>query len=174
MLATVHGLRDGLPVRLRLTRPTDAPRVRAFLEQLSHETRHRRFLAAMPEIPESVVRHFTFYDPRERMIVAATAHLDGTERILGIADIALLDTGVAELAVVVADEHQGRGVGTLLAEAIASLALRQGATHLKAEMLDRNVAMLRLMEALGPVVQTVEGGTWVVYARLSRDAHRAA
>jgi GNAT superfamily N-acetyltransferase len=174
MLATVHELRDGVPVRLRLTRPTDAPRVRAFLEHLSDETRHRRFLAAMPQVPESVVRHFTFYDPRERMIVAATAHLDGTECMLGIADIALLETGVAELAVVVADEHQGRGVGTLLSEAIASLALRNGATHLKAEMLDRNIPMLRLMEALGPVVQSVEDGNWVVYARLPRDARHAA
>jgi acetyltransferase len=174
MLAAVHELGDGLQVRLRLVRPTDAPRVRAFLEQLSPESRHRRFLASMPQVPESVVRHFTFYHPRERLIVAATAHVDGTERILGIADVALLSTGVAELAAVVADDYRGRGLGTLLSEAVASLALRHGATHLKAEMLDRNVPMLRVMEALGSTVQTVEDGHWVVYARLRRDARHAA
>jgi len=174
MLATTHELREGLRVRLRLTRPTDAPRVRVFLNHLSDQTRHRRFFIAMPHVPENVVRHFTFYDPRERLIVAATTHAEGTERIVGVADIAMLDTGVSELAVVVADDYQRQGVGIALSEAVASLALRQGATHLKAEMLERNQPMLRLMERLGPVVQTVEDGNSVVYARLPQGLRRAA
>jgi RimJ/RimL family protein N-acetyltransferase len=174
LMATTHQVGDGLRVRLRLSRPSDTPRVRAFLEGLSPETRHLRFFTAMPTVPEHVVRHFTFYNPRERLIVVAAAMIDGHEQILGLADVVLLDTGVAELAVVVDDELQQRGVGKLLTEVIASLAVRQGATHLYAELLDHNVPMRRLMERLGRTVHTVQDGTSQLYTRLAAPQRRAA
>lgn len=174
LMATTHEVGDGLRVRLRLSRPSDTPRVREFLEGLSPETRHKRFFTAMPTVPEHVVRHFTFYNPRERMIVVAVALIDGRERILGLADIVLLETGVAELAVVVDDGLQKQGVGTLLTEVIASLAVRQGATHLYAELLDDNEPMRRLMERLGHTVRTVQDGTAQLYTRLAAPQRRAA
>src|SRR5215208_6956285 len=134
MLASTHELADGSRVRLRLSRPTDLPRIEAFLHGLSDETRSRRFLAAVPAPGESLVRHFAFYDPRERLTLAATMPNDGNEEIVGLADVALLETGLAEIGVVVGDDSQGRGLGTLLSEAVASLAIQRGATHLKAEM----------------------------------------
>lgn len=166
MLAAAHELDSGLTIRLRLARPTDAARVRAFLERQSPETLARRFFTAMPRVTDATVRHFTFYDPRESLIVAATALVDGTEEVIGLADIALLATGLAEIGVLVDGEHQGEGVGRVLSEAIAWLAVQRGATHLKAEMLDRNVPMLRLMQRLGPTVQAVEDGVTTAYIKL--------
>lgn len=166
LLTAAHELADGTSVSLRLTRPTDASRVRAFLETLSEPSRHRRFLSGMGEVPDSIVRHFTFYEPRERLMLAATAPSDGTEAIVGLADVALLDTGLAEIAVVVGDEQQGKGVGSLLCEAVASLALQRGATHLKATMAADNHAMLRLMERIGPTVRSREDGHLIVYTQL--------
>jgi RimJ/RimL family protein N-acetyltransferase len=173
LLATIHHLDGGLPVRLRLTRPSDAVRVRDFLERLAPETRQRRFLSPMPRVPQTVVDHFTFYNPRERMVLAATLPVDGYERIVGLADMAVLDTGLAELGVVVDDARQGQGIGTLLSEALAWLAAQRGATHVKAQMLDNNVAMARVMERLGPTVRTVEDGHPVLYARLDALRSRA-
>src|SRR5947208_15830166 len=106
ILTAVHELDDGSSVRLRLTRPSDESRVREFLVTLSEPSRYRRFLSGMQEVPESVVSHFTFYEPRERLMLAATAPVDGTETIVGLADVALLDTGMAEIAVVVGDADQ--------------------------------------------------------------------
>lgn len=166
MLARAHELDSGLTIRLRLARPTDAPQVRAFLERQSAETLSRRFFTAMPRVSEATVRHFTHYDPRENLIVAATALIGGREEILGLADIALLTTGLAEIGVVVDDHHQGEGVGRALSETIAWLAVQRGATHLKAEMLERNVPMLRLMQRLGPTVQAVEHGVASAYTKL--------
>jgi RimJ/RimL family protein N-acetyltransferase len=174
MLATVHELRSGLRIGLRLTRPSDAPRVRSFLERLSPDTRVKRFFMAMPEIEERTVNHFTFYNPRERVVVAATAPLAGVEEVIGIADIALVDTGVAELGIVVDDEHQGEGVGGALIEAVASLAAAHGATHLRAELLEHNRAMIRLLERLGRTVQTMEEGHILAYTRLPLRAERRA
>jgi acetyltransferase len=174
MLGNIHELPGGLRVSLRLTRPSDAPRVRAFLERLSRETRLRRFLMAMPEIEERTVNHFTFYNPRERVVLAATAPLAGVEEIVGIADIALVDTGVAELGVVVDDEHQGQGVGRALTEAVASFAAAHGATHVRADMLEHNQPMLRLLEGLGRTVQTMEDGHILAYTRLPLRGERRA
>lgn len=166
LLSATHELDDGGRVRLRLTRPSDAGSVRVFLESLSPETRERRFLQPMPEIAEATVRHFTFYDPRERMAMAACVPIDGTERIVGLADVAFLETGLAEIGMVVADDYQHRGLGKLLSEAIASFAIKRGATHLKAHMLHGNPPMVRLFERLGSTVRTVEGGTSTAYVRL--------
>ena len=174
MLAASHALDDGARVRLRLTRPSDAVLVRDFLERLSPETRQRRFLVAMPQVSESTVRHFTFYDPRERITFAATAPGDLGERIVGLADAAFTGTGLAEIGVVVSDEHQYQGLGKLLSEAVASIAIKRGATHLKAQMLAGNQPMLRLFERLGRTVRSVEEGTATAYVRLRADRRRAA
>ena len=101
MLSGTHELADGGQVRLRLTRPSDAALVRAFLES------------------DNGVRPLVFYDPRERLTIAATMVLDGVERIVGLAH-----AGPAETAVVVAEEHRRRGIGTLLTEAAEYLRLR--------------------------------------------------
>jgi GNAT superfamily N-acetyltransferase len=169
MLAATHELGDGTRVGLRLTRPTDAPLVRAFLERLSDETRTLRFLTAMPNVSEATVRYFTFYDPRERVTLAATRPVDGGERIVGLADAAFLGTGMAEIGVVVDEDHQGLGLGKLLSEAVASLAIKRGATHLKAQMLFGNTPMMRLLERLGRTVRMVENGSSVAYVRLRAD-----
>ncbi len=174
MLATAHELPSGLTVRLRLARPTDAVQVRAFLERQSAETLSRRFFTAMPRISDTTVRHFTYYDPRTSLIVAATALIGGVEEVVGLADVALLGTGLAEIGLLVDEAHQGEGVGRAMSEAIAWLAAQRGATHLKAEMLDRNVAMLRLMQRLGPTVQMAEGGVSTAYTKLPALRRTAA
>ena len=174
MLMTTHELDDGSRVRLRLARPTDADRVRSFLEGLSDETRTRRFLSPTPAVSDTIVRHFTFYAPRERLVLVATMPVDGAERVVGLADAAFLATGLAEIGVVVDDDAQGQGLGKVLSEAVASVALQHGATRLKAEMLHGNVPMLRLLERLGRTVRTVEDGRAVAYTRLQPGRRRSA
>lgn len=174
LMATTHAAGGDLRVRLRLTRPSDGPAVRSFLERLSPETRNRRFLHAMPHVPETIVHRFTFYDPRRRLVVVATSFEAGAHEIVGLADVAHLETGLAEIAVVVDDNRQGRGVGKLLTEATAALAIQQGATHLKADLLEHNAAMLRLMERLGRTTRTYHDGVAAVFTRLPTRGRRAA
>jgi hypothetical protein len=72
LLATTHQA-GGMRVKLRLARPSDALNVRSFLE------RHRPALA-------DDVQRFTFYDPRQRLVLVATAPIEGAERIVGLVD----------------------------------------------------------------------------------------
>ena len=167
MLSTTHELDSGARVRLRLARPSDGPLVAAFLDSLSAETRGRRFLDGEPHATD-----FTFYDPRERLVLAATMPIDGSERIAGLADASFLATGLAEIGIVVQDDAQNRGLGKVLSEAIASVALQRGAVRLKAAMLDGNAPMLRLLERLGRTARTVEDGRAVAYTRLQPSRRR--
>jgi hypothetical protein len=108
LLATTHDA-DGLRVRLRLARPSDALRLRGFLE--SHAPR----LAAQ-------ARRFTFFDPRRRLVVLATAPLEGTEEIVGLAE---LQTPAPREAVVVVDERTpSTAVRKLLEQAASALSSR--------------------------------------------------
>ena len=174
LLATTHAVGGGSRVRLRLTRPSDRDAVRAFLEDLSPESRRRRFLAPTPTVGERLVRHFTFYRPRERLVVAAlSAGRDGNE-IVGLAEVAVLSTGLAELGLVVAEDWREKGLGGLLADAVASLARQRGATHVKAELLEENEPARRLMERIGPTIRTHEEGATIVYARLPAGRRQAA
>jgi GNAT superfamily N-acetyltransferase len=161
LLATTHEAGDGLRVRLRLTRPSDRTLVRDFLDSLAPESRE-------------LVRDLTFYDPRRRLVVAATAPIGGRETVVGLADVELLETGLAELGLVVDGDQQGLGVGKLLSEAAAALAAQQGATHLKAELAEDNEAVRRLMERLGPTVTSVEDEGLALYTRLPAGRRHAA
>jgi hypothetical protein len=108
LLATTHDA-DGLRVRLRLARPSDALRLRGFLE--SHAPRL-----------VSHARRFTFYDPRERLVVLATAPLEGAEEIVGLADLRTPAPGDA--VVVVDDRTPSHAVRRLLEQAAAALSKR--------------------------------------------------
>jgi ribosomal protein S18 acetylase RimI-like enzyme len=66
------------------------------------------------------------------------------------------------------------GVGGALIEAVSSLAAANGATHLRAEMLEQNRPMLRLLERLGRTVQTVQEGHVLAYTRLPLRRERRA
>lgn len=174
LLATTHQAGTDLRVRLRLGRPSDSLLMRAFLESLSPETRGRRFGRPAPVISDDTVRHFTFYNPQERLVVTALGISDGREEIFGVADVAAPGSGLAELGVVVDDDRQGKGVGKLLTEVIASLAIQQGATQLKSRLLEPNAPMLALLERLGPTESGVEDGVWVAYTTLPAANRRAA
>jgi hypothetical protein len=102
LLATSHELEDGSRVRLRLARPSDV--------SLVHE-----FFGGDAAVPEALVRRFTFYDPRERVVLAATMLDTGFERIVALGDAAFDDLP----EVVVHDEMQDRGLDDLMADAVA-------------------------------------------------------
>jgi hypothetical protein len=103
VIFTTHELADGSRARLRLARPTDTARVQAFLEGA----------------PEFAVRRLTYYDPHERLTLLAVAFEDGTERIVGIAEVALRGEGAGEVAVTVRDDLVPEGAEALLREAEA-------------------------------------------------------
>jgi GNAT superfamily N-acetyltransferase len=173
MLATTHELDSGMRVRLRLTKPSDGTRMRRFLGGVSRRSLELRF----GKVDHDEVDHteLTFYDPRRRLVVAAAAPgSESLEEIVGVADVQLLDTGLAEIKLLVDDEHQTKGIGRLMSEVIAHMAVQRGATHLRASLAEPNPAIEALLERIGPTVRVVEESGTAAYTRLPAIAGRRA
>ncbi|MBE7161259.1 MAG: GNAT family N-acetyltransferase [Williamsia herbipolensis] len=140
---------DGGTVHLRPISPSDGDRVVAFHAGLSERTRYMRWFGPYPEMSARDVAHMTGVDHHDR--VALVAVLGGRIIAIGIYE-SLAGSGrpqAAEVAFVVADDHQGRGLGTVLLEHLAGAAAENGFTLFEAEVLAENRAMLSVFRDAG-------------------------
>jgi acyl-CoA synthetase (NDP forming)/GNAT superfamily N-acetyltransferase len=138
-------LRDGRPVRIRPIRPDDAERLAAFHRSLSSETVYFRFFAPYPELTEKDVTRFTHVDNVDRVALVATVGGD----LVGVSRYDRVDDSDAEVAFVVRDDHQGRGLGSVLLEHLAAAARDRGVRRFVAEVLPNNRRMLATFEEAG-------------------------
>ncbi|MHB1211683.1 MAG: GNAT family N-acetyltransferase [Candidatus Nanopelagicales bacterium] len=138
-------LRDGRPVHLRPMAPGDADRLRAFHASLSDRTVYFRFFSAKPTLTDEEVARFTQVDHRDRVALAA---LDGGE-LVGVGRYDAVGDGLAEVAFVIRDDMQGRGLGSVLLEHLAAAARECGLTRFTAEVLPQNGRMLATFRQAG-------------------------
>ncbi|MDT4940300.1 MAG: hypothetical protein QOJ34_389, partial [Pseudonocardiales bacterium] len=138
---------DGGTVHLRPIVPADAEALVAFHGGLSQRTRYLRYFSAYPKIPERDLYKFTHMDHRGRVAFAAV--LAG--QIIAVGRYERLgETDQAEVAFVVADEHQGRGIGSVLLEHLAAAARETGVIRrFHAVVLAENVGMIRVFRDAG-------------------------
>jgi GNAT superfamily N-acetyltransferase len=152
-------LPTGDTVRLLPILPTDKQLLQAGLARLSSESRYRRFLCPHNELSPQELRYLTEVDHVDHEALVA---LDATTgEGVGVARYVRSSTepAIAEFAVAVVDDWQGRGVGTALVVALAERARREGIGSFSALVLTDNERILNLLEDLGkPRVVTRDGG----------------
>lgn len=142
-------LRDGTTLRLRPPGRDDAEELLAFLKRLSRESLYMRF-HGFPSVGPALVEPVLAPDWVEHGSLAGTVADDGGERIVALGSYARLrDPATAEVAFAVADELQGKGIGTRLLEQLAALAGGVGIGSFLAEVLLENRPMLRVFEDAG-------------------------
>jgi acetate---CoA ligase (ADP-forming) len=152
-------LRDGSTMRLRPPGPEDAAALLAFFQSLSDESLYLRF-HGHPSVDARLVDPVLEPDWFERGALIG-AHED---RVVAVANyVRLRDVRTAEVAFAVADDFQGRGVGTRLLEQLAAAAGGVGIEEFVAEVLADNTAMLRVFTDAGfeATRETVLGTTEV-------------
>jgi acyl-CoA synthetase (NDP forming)/RimJ/RimL family protein N-acetyltransferase len=149
-------LSDGGTVHLRPVVPTDADGLVAFHGKLSERTRYFRYFGAYPRIPERDLKRFSTVDHHDRVAFAAFLGDD----IVAVGRYERLDHGPsAEVAFVVSDAHQGRGLGSILLEHLAAAASECGLRRFVAEVLAENAAMVRVFRDAGyQVSREIEEG----------------
>lgn len=150
-------LNDGTRVAIRPIRPADKHGLAAGLDRLSDESVQRRFLAPKTRFSQSELRYLTEVDGHDHVaLVAERPDRSGDERAIGVARFVRLaeDPETAEMAIVVADSVQGRGLGSLLADALAEAALAHGVRRFSATVLSENEVVHRLLSRLSRNLQS--------------------
>ncbi|MDP9796987.1 acyl-CoA synthetase (NDP forming)/GNAT superfamily N-acetyltransferase [Catenuloplanes nepalensis] len=140
-------LSDGSTAHLRQIRPEDAPAIVAMHSRFSERTRYLRYFSPYPRIPERDLRRFVTVDHHDREALVLTS--GGEIFAVGRYERLGADSLEAEVAFVVEDAHQGRGIGSVLLEHLAAAARQEGLTRFVAEVLPANGAMLRVFADAG-------------------------
>ncbi|MEU8747762.1 GNAT family N-acetyltransferase [Streptomyces parvulus] len=147
-------LRDGGTARVRPITVDDAERLVSFYEQVSDESKYYRFFAPYPRLSAKDVHRFTHHDFVDRVGLAATI---GGEFIATVRYDRIGPGGTpasapadeAEVAFLVQDAHQGRGVASALLEHIAAVARERGIRRFAAEVLPANTKMIKVFMDAG-------------------------
>jgi acyl-CoA synthetase (NDP forming)/RimJ/RimL family protein N-acetyltransferase len=150
-------LADGGTAHLRPIRPDDADLLRSFYARLSPESIYYRFFGPRPRLTEREIQHFTVVDHDRRAALIATigGSMLAVVRYESIKD----EPGVAEVAFLVEDAHQGRGAGSVLLEHIAAAARERGLRRFVAHVLPENRRMTKVFRDAGyQAEQTFEDG----------------
>lgn len=170
--STVVALRDGTPVLIRPIVADDKDRLRDGFARLSPESRYRRFMSPIDELTPDMLRHFTEVDYVDHFAYVAVLPEEPGQPGVGVARYVRLpdDRTVGEAAVTVVDEYQGRGLGTLLLEALGAVALQNGITRFRGYALDDNRPMLDLMTQMGADVEHDSPGVYRIEVDLPRQA----
>lgn len=154
-------LRDGAVVAVRPLRATDAELMMDFFERLGPESRYFRYFRARPTIDRAEIDALVDIDYDVHMAIAA---FDGN-RMVGVAQYNrfLDELSAAEVAFAVADDQQGRGLGTELLQLLTSYARQSGVTKFRAFVLSENIQMMRVFRNSGFELQrTLEDGIYEV------------
>ncbi|MEU1275256.1 GNAT family N-acetyltransferase [Streptomyces sp. NPDC005799] len=147
-------LRDGGTARIRPITVDDAERLVSFYEQVSDESKYYRFFAPYPRLSAKDVHRFTHHDFVDRVGLAATVGGEFIatvryDRIGADGTPASAPADEAEVAFLVQDAHQGRGVASALLEHIAAVARERGIRRFAAEVLPANTKMIKVFTDAG-------------------------
>lgn len=156
-------LRDGGTAHVRPILPSDAEALQRFHVRQSERSTYFRFFAPLERLPESDLRRFTHVDHRDRVALVAVEGDALGERIIAVARYDRVEAGTAEVAFNVADDHHGRGLGSVLLEHIAAAARERGIARFTAEVLPQNSQMIAVFREAGYVVsQRLDDGILTV------------
>src|SRR5262249_12020917 len=148
-LSAAARLPDGARVTIRPACPWDAGRIQDYTRGLAPSSRYDRFLAAINELSPAEVARIGRGDARHGTLIAETK-VAGTRTVIGEARYAIdSDSSASEIALSVADAWRGRGLGTLLMDALECRARGLGATTLVGDVLRSNAAMRKLARKAG-------------------------
>jgi acetyltransferase len=156
-------LPDGTQLLIRPIRPEDEPMIARFHERLSERSVYLRYFHLMDldrRVSHDRLIRICFND-YDRDIALVAEHANA---ILAVARLRRIDANDAELAVLISDEYQGRGLGTELSRRLVEIARAEKMERVIAEILPENTHMQRVCQELGfRMNQHSDGGIRAVY-----------
>jgi acetyltransferase len=159
---------DGTPVTIRDISPDDLELEREFVDSLSPSTGYQRLMSSR-RLSAEELRRFTDIDPRHQRALIAVARVDRAERQLGVARYVKTSRDRAEFAIVLRDDWQHRGLGSVLLRHLVAEARQDGLAALFGTTFASNAAMLRLAGKLGFRTAAEPGAAFV--RNLTKELH---
>ncbi len=173
-------LRDGAALVMRPIQTNDSERLQRFHARLSPTSIRLRYFHLVPFLTEEMIASFTRVDWINQMALVATvagadAAVTPEQEIIGMANCNRISTDAAEVAFLVEDAWQGRGVASALLDDVAACARARGFRRLLAITLQGNVRMLTVLRRCGfPCALQERGDEEVdVWLDLTQDLRRS-
>ncbi|MCJ7745266.1 MAG: GNAT family N-acetyltransferase, partial [Actinobacteria bacterium] len=160
-LETYRTMKDGAEFLLRPVKISDEPMLKDFFYSLSDNSLYRRFISYRQDMPHERLQDFVIIDYTKEMVILAFLPEGEKEEIAGLGQYIVDEaTHTADVAFVVRDAYQNRGIGSELLSYLTQLAKRQGLFGFTAEVLVENEPMLHVFEKLLDVDKSVDSGVY--------------
>ena len=156
--SATEALRDGCRVEIRALRPDDRADMLAAVGRASAQSLYRRFFGLKRSFTEEEAAFFVNVDFVNHVALVALIDEGAGSVIAGGGRYIVVQPGEAELAFVVVDEYQGRGIGRALMRHLSNIARAAGLRALIAELLPENIPMLELFKTSGLELSTRREG----------------
>ncbi len=141
---------NGVDIHIRPINPEDMIREKEFVERLSPESRHFRFLGGVQHLTDKAAKELCEIDFDKRMaFIALIKDASGNEQEIGVSRYATDNDGNCESAVTVADQWQNHGLGRLLMDKLINFAREKGKKNLYSLDFANNTHMHQLANDLG-------------------------
>jgi acetyltransferase len=168
-------LPGGGAVRVRPIRPEDAEMEASFVRNLSDHARHFRFGTALKELTREMLVRFTQIDYDRELALLVLTDQGDRETEVAVARYARTDPDSADVAIVVADAWQGKGLGRRLLVRLLDIARSRGIRRFEGEMLSENLPIRNLLASMGfSFRRDPEGGDIVLFERTFPDGAAGA
>ena len=167
-------LRDGTEIFFRPIKPTDEPALSEMLYSLSEQSVKTRYMTRTAAFPHRHIQQLTNVDYKKDFAIVGVVPSASGEEIVAIAQY-FLDpkTQAAEVAFVVQDEWQQKGMGTFLLDYITKIAKQRGVKRFYAKVLPNNKPMLAIFHNSGYKVNTeFDGEVYNITYDLAKDEGR--
>lgn len=142
-------MRDGSTAGIRMAEPADATLLQQFVSRLSPESRRHRFFSESIPAADTIVNLCDSSNLRSQLTLIVTRTWEGQQHIIAAGSYWAKDIHTAEVAMAVDDGFHGKGLGTLLLERLALVAIRHSFTHLWAVTHTDNLAMREVFRESG-------------------------
>ena len=154
--------RTGLDLFLRPVKLSDEPLLKDFFYSLSNDSMYRRFISTRLDMHHDRLQPFVVIDYTKEMVILAILQHEETEFLVGMAQYLINETmHTAEVAFVVRDDYQGKGIGAVLLTYVTYLARKSGLLGFTAAVLMENRQMLQLFENAGfNIEKRTDGGIY--------------
>jgi ribosomal protein S18 acetylase RimI-like enzyme len=142
-------LRDGSEIDIRALRREDEADMLAAIGKISAQSLQRRFFVMKRHFSDKERAYFMDVDFKNHVAIVALEAEAGRKVIVGGGRYIVFEPGRAEMAFVVIDAWQGRGVGSILMRHLVKIASDSGLKELTAEVLPENTAMIKVFGKFG-------------------------